>query len=43
MLNLATHLSAPEKIRLRDELRAKILELGVEVKDTPSGQTWEWR
>jgi len=29
--------------RLSDELRAKILELGVEVKDTPSGQTWEWR
>ena len=25
-----------------DELREKIRKLGVEVQDTPSGQTWEW-
>ncbi len=33
---------AAKDFGLSDLLRTKIRELGVEVKDTPSGQTWEW-
>jgi len=33
---------AAKDFGLSDVLRTKIRELGVEVKDTPSGQTWEW-
>jgi cysteinyl-tRNA synthetase len=43
MLEVRTELRAAEQYELADEIRDRLEALGVEIKDSPEGATWDYR